>query len=98
MTTTTPLSPAAATTDAAERPTGAALTALVTEAYREALGSPEIDQDSDFYAWGGDSLTAFRVTATLQDALGVEVAVALVFAYPTPADLADVVDADLAQV
>lgn len=97
MTTNAPTGPAP-TADTAERPTGAALTALVVGAYREALGSEEIDQDSDFYTWGGDSLTAFRVTATLQDALDVDVPVALVFAYPTPADLADVVDADLVQV
>ncbi|MET9959161.1 acyl carrier protein [Streptomyces sp. NPDC006326] len=74
--------------------TGPALTELVTGIYRDTLGVAELDEHSDFYEWGGDSLTAFRITARLEEALGVEVPVALVFAYPSPADLAEVVDAD----
>ncbi|CAL9573845.1 hypothetical protein SUDANB120_04905 [Streptomyces sp. enrichment culture] len=84
-----------------ENPTAAlaatALTELVTAVYRETLGVPELDEHGDFYEWGGDSLAAFRITARLEEALGVEVPVALVFAYPTPADLADVVRTDFAQ-
>ncbi|MCX5150227.1 acyl carrier protein [Streptomyces sp. NPDC048550] len=74
--------------------TGAALTELVVSIYRETMGVADLDEQSDFYEWGGDSLTAFRITARLEEALGAEVPVALVFAYPSPADLADVVHAD----
>ncbi|MFG2298922.1 acyl carrier protein [Streptomyces sp. NPDC048603] len=74
------------------------LTSLVTDAYRETLGVDGLDENSDFYEWGGDSLTAFRITARLEEALGTEVPVALVFAYPTPADLAAVVESDLVRV
>ncbi|MCX4626888.1 MULTISPECIES: acyl carrier protein [unclassified Streptomyces] len=77
--------------------TGAALTELVVSIYRETLGVADLDEQSDFYEWGGDSLTAFRITARLEEALGAEVPVALVFAYPSPADLADVVHADFVQ-
>ncbi|MEV0414745.1 acyl carrier protein [Streptomyces sp. NPDC050448] len=77
--------------------TAAALTELVVSVYRETLGVAELDEQSDFYEWGGDSLTAFRITARLEEALGAEVPVALVFAYPSPADLADVVHADFVQ-
>nr|WP_228454622.1 acyl carrier protein [Streptomyces alkaliphilus] len=63
-------------------------------AFREALDLPECDEHSDFYESGGDSLTAFRITAHLQEALDIEVPVALLFAYPTPAELAAVVEAD----
>ncbi|GAA4986600.1 acyl carrier protein [Kitasatospora paranensis] len=70
---------------------------LLVTVFRESLGAPGLDRDSDFYEAGGDSLTAFQITSRLQEALGVEVPVALVFAYPTPADLAAVVDADFAQ-
>ncbi|MFI6002541.1 acyl carrier protein [Streptomyces sp. NPDC051366] len=77
--------------------TGAALTELVVSVYRETLGVADLDEQSDFYEWGGDSLTAFRITARLEEALGAEVPVALVFAYPSPADLADVVHADFVQ-
>ncbi|AXE27383.1 acyl carrier protein [Streptomyces globosus] len=73
------------------------MTELVVAVYRETLGVPELDENSDFYEWGGDSLAAFRITARLEEALGAEVPVALVFAYPTPADLADVVRSDFAQ-
>lgn len=74
-----------------------ALTELLVDVYRDALGAPGLDEQSDFYENGGDSLTAFQVTARLQDALGVDVPVALVFAYPTPADLAGVVHTDLVE-
>lgn len=66
-------------------------------AYREVLGDAGLDVDSDFYEAGGDSLTAIQIIARLESALGVEVPVALVFAYPTPADLAAVVDSDFRQ-
>lgn len=79
------------------QPTGAALTELVVSVYRETLGVAELDEQSDFYEWGGDSLSAFRITARLEEVLGAEVPVALVFAYPSPADLADVVHADFVQ-
>ncbi|WP_175408069.1 acyl carrier protein [Streptomyces sp. TRM64462] len=75
----------------------ATTTELLVRVYRDALGIADLDEHSDFYENGGDSLTAFQVTARLEEALGVEVPVALVFAYPTPADLGDVVDTDLLQ-
>ncbi|QES47601.1 hypothetical protein DEJ50_06960 [Streptomyces venezuelae] len=78
--------------------TGPALTDLVVSIYRETLGVAELDENSDFYEWGGDSLSAFRITARLEETLGVEVPVALVFAYPSPADLSSVVESDLVQV
>ncbi|MFB7052384.1 acyl carrier protein [Streptomyces vinaceus] len=77
--------------------TAPALTELVVSIYRDTLGVADLDEQSDFYEWGGDSLTAFRITARLEEALGAEVPVALVFAYPSPADLADVVHADFVQ-
>ncbi|GAA4933820.1 acyl carrier protein [Streptomyces coeruleoprunus] len=85
------------TLTAAPTTTAPGTTELLVGIYREALGAAGLDEHSDFYENGGDSLTAFQVTARLQEVLGVEVPVALVFAYPTPADLADVVDTDLLQ-
>ncbi|MDG9701460.1 acyl carrier protein [Streptomyces sp. DH37] len=72
-------------------------TDLLVAVYRETLGTADLDRDSDFYEVGGDSLTAFQITGRLQEVLGVEVPVSLVFAYPTPADLASVVDSDFVQ-
>ncbi|GAA2745823.1 MULTISPECIES: acyl carrier protein [Kitasatospora] len=72
-------------------------TDLLVSVYREVLGIDDLDRDSDFYEAGGDSLSAFQITGRLQEALGVEVPVSLVFAYPTPADLADVVESDFVE-
>ncbi|GAB2752311.1 phosphopantetheine-binding protein [Kitasatospora kifunensis] len=77
-----------ATIDASELPE------LIASFYRETLGDQSLDTTSDFYEAGGDSLSAFQITARLQDALGLELPVALVFAYPSPEDLAAVVVAD----
>lgn len=67
---------------------------LVALIYRETLRDDSLDVDSDFFESGGDSLGAFEITAKLGAALGVEVPVALVFAFPTPAALATVVELD----
>lgn len=64
------------------------LPGLTTALYRDTLRDDTLGPDSDFYEAGGDSLTAFQIVARLRDALGVEVPVALVFAFPSPADLA----------
>ncbi|WP_367127250.1 acyl carrier protein [Saccharothrix sp. HUAS TT1] len=75
--------------------TATELTDLVVDVYREALANPSLDSESDFFEAGGDSLAAFQITARLQATLGVDVPVALVFAYPSPADLASVVEQEL---
>ncbi|MFD2762617.1 acyl carrier protein [Micromonospora eburnea] len=75
---------------------GTDLRELITSIYRETLADGGLDADSDFFEAGGDSLAAFQITAGIEAALGVEVPVALVFSYPTPAELAEVVSADAA--
>ncbi|MFF2331783.1 MULTISPECIES: acyl carrier protein [unclassified Streptomyces] len=78
--------------------TTAGLTVLVTGLFQEALNNEGLDEYADFFESGGDSLTAFQITGRLQEAVGVEVAVALVFAYPTPAELAEIVAEELTEV
>lgn len=70
---------------------------LLVAIYRDTLGAADLDRDSDFFENGGDSLTAFQIIDRLQKALGIELPVSLVFVYPTPADLAAVVDADFVE-
>ncbi|MFB0617920.1 acyl carrier protein [Streptomyces sp. AGS-58] len=72
----------------------AELPELIASYYRETLGDDTLDTFSDFFEAGGDSLSAFQITARLQQAVGAEVPVALVFTYPSPGDLAMVVIAD----
>ncbi|MFF8035564.1 MULTISPECIES: acyl carrier protein [unclassified Streptomyces] len=67
---------------------------LLVDIFREVLGLSDATEDTDFYEAGGDSLTAFQITGRLEEFLGAEVPVSLVFAYPTPRDLAEVVDTD----
>ncbi|MGW0544083.1 acyl carrier protein [Streptomyces griseoincarnatus] len=68
---------------------------LLVDIFRDVLDHPGLTADTDFYEAGGDSLTAFQVTGRLQETLGSDdIPVSLVFAYPTPRDLAEVVDAD----
>ncbi|MFD6907365.1 acyl carrier protein [Streptomyces sp. NPDC060077] len=67
---------------------------LLAGIFREVLDLPDLTEDTDFYEAGGDSLTAFQITGRLEEILGVQVPVSLVFAYPTPRDLAEVVDTD----
>ncbi|CAM3846498.1 phosphopantetheine-binding protein [Kibdelosporangium persicum] len=67
---------------------------LIASIYRETLNDDTLDTTSDFFEAGGDSLAAFQIIARLQASLDVDVPVALVFAYPSPADLAAVVEAD----
>ncbi|MEU0116293.1 acyl carrier protein [Streptomyces bobili] len=71
---------------------------LLVGIFQDVLGLPDLTEDTDFYEAGGDSLTAFQITGRLQEALGADVPVSLVFAYPTPFDLAEVVDADYGAV
>ncbi|KES08366.1 gramicidin synthetase [Streptomyces toyocaensis] len=71
---------------------------LLVDIFRDVLALPDLTEDTDFYEAGGDSLTAFQITGRLEEVLGAEVPVSLVFAYPTPRDLAEVVDADYGRV
>ncbi|MFE4664901.1 acyl carrier protein [Streptomyces sp. NPDC056716] len=68
---------------------------LLVDVFRDVLGCADLTEDTDFYEAGGDSLTAFQITGRLQEFLGADdVPVSLVFAYPTPRELAEVVDTD----
>jgi SAM-dependent methyltransferase/acyl carrier protein len=64
----------------------------VAEAFADVLGLEQVGLDDDFFALGGDSLTATRVTARLQSALGRDVPVRSLFDAPTAGDLADHLD------
>ena len=66
---------------------GGAPVAVVREVFAEALGVRRVADDDNFFALGGDSIVAMKVTTTLR-ARGWTVDPRSVFAAPTPAALA----------
>ncbi|WP_156744940.1 non-ribosomal peptide synthetase, partial [Mycobacterium sp. 852014-52450_SCH5900713] len=62
---------------------------IVAEVFAQVLGQDRVGLDDDFFALGGDSLVAARVSTRLQLALGREVPVRYLFDASTVARLAD---------
>ncbi len=62
---------------------------IVAEVFTEVLGLGRAGLDDDFFALGGDSLIAIRVSSRLQAALGRDVPVRYLFDAPTVGGLAD---------
>ncbi|WP_067547954.1 non-ribosomal peptide synthetase [Nocardia crassostreae] len=65
---------------------------VIAAAFAEALGRVEIGITDDFFAHGGNSLSAIRVVAALRSALGVEVSLRDLFESPTVAALEQALD------
>ncbi|GAA0434392.1 hypothetical protein Acor_08830 [Acrocarpospora corrugata] len=65
---------------------------VVAEAFAEVLGLDRVGAEADFFAVGGHSLLATKVTARLTRRLGVEIPVRELFAAPTVAGLAAILD------
>ncbi|WP_280378793.1 non-ribosomal peptide synthetase, partial [Nocardia wallacei] len=64
------------------------LEAAVAAAYAEALDVPRVGRDDDFFALGGDSLSAMRMVSLLRARAGAEVPIGEIFTAPTVAALA----------
>lgn len=64
------------------------LLAVIAELWAEVLAVPAVRPDDDFFALGGHSMLASRLTAHLEEALGVRVPLRTLFQYATPAALA----------
>ncbi|MEW1749997.1 non-ribosomal peptide synthase/polyketide synthase [Streptomyces angustmyceticus] len=61
---------------------------LVARVWAEVLDAGEVGAEDSFFALGGDSILAIRVTSRLRAALGAEVSPRLLFTHPTVAALA----------
>lgn len=80
-----------------EQGPGASETAVyevVAAAWSAALNREQIADDDDFFALGGDSLAASRLTASLRTALDVSVRMNTVFLHPTLAEFVTNLRAD----
>ncbi|MDS1115206.1 amino acid adenylation domain-containing protein [Gordonia westfalica] len=60
----------------------------VAAAFAECTGAAQVGRDDDFFALGGDSLSATRMVSTLSGQLDTDIPVRWVFEAPTVADLA----------
>jgi acyl carrier protein len=56
---------------------------LVAEVFAEVLGLGRVGLDDDFFALGGDSLSAMRLVAAIKTAMGLDLSVPTVFEAPT---------------
>ena len=61
---------------------------LVAAAWADVLDTDEVGVDDDFFALGGDSILAIRVTSRLRAAFGTDVLPRLLFSHARLADLA----------
>ncbi|MDJ0396117.1 amino acid adenylation domain-containing protein [Rhodococcus sp. G-MC3] len=73
----------------------------VADAYAEVLGLKQVGVDDNFFDLGGNSLSATRVVAELQQRMGTEIGLQSMFLDPTPAGLAvriaDAIDGEAAR-
>lgn len=68
-------------------PSPSPLAAVVASVVGGVLGTDPPSLDAHFFALGGDSLAALEVTALLQEELGTEVPLDLIFDFPVLATL-----------
>jgi len=91
--------PAPARGDAVQDSSGAPLSGpvehLLAGMWSELLSVSPVWADDNFFALGGQSLTAARVVFNLRKALGIEVPVGLIFDNPTLHDAAQVIEDQL---
>ncbi|MGW4247347.1 amino acid adenylation domain-containing protein, partial [Nocardia sp. NPDC004722] len=70
---------------------------LVTAVFAEVLGAARVGAEDDFFALGGNSLSATQVSARLSDMARVQVGVRHVFGHPVAAELAALVSRRVAE-
>ncbi|HEU5382188.1 MAG TPA: beta-ketoacyl synthase N-terminal-like domain-containing protein [Ktedonobacteraceae bacterium] len=65
-----------------------AIEQIIMTIWHDLLGTSEIERDTDFFLFGGDSLVASLVTARLTERFGIEIPLRLVFEFSTVSALA----------
>jgi acyl-coenzyme A synthetase/AMP-(fatty) acid ligase/thioesterase domain-containing protein/acyl carrier protein len=80
---------------AEESTTADPLEATIAGIWRRLLSRPEIGRDADFFDLGGDSLMTLNLMFELEEALGVELPVTMIYEAPTVAALAEAIRAQV---
>ncbi len=65
---------------------------VVVAVWRDVLGREDVSADTDFFAIGGDSLSAVSIVVAVGDALGHSIPIATLLTGRTPAGMADLLD------
>ncbi|WP_318199945.1 non-ribosomal peptide synthase/polyketide synthase [Streptomyces sp. SCL15-4] len=78
--------------DATRTPPRTRAERLVATAWTDVLDTDEVGADDDFFALGGDSILAVRVTSRLRAAFGTDVSPRLLFTHSTLSALAAALD------
>ncbi|WP_335974856.1 MULTISPECIES: acyl carrier protein [Streptomycetaceae] len=60
----------------------------LTEIWRQVLGNPELDEDSDLFENDGSSLHVLQITGLIHTVLGIDVKLRDVFSHTSPRGLA----------
>lgn len=80
-----------AITDAHQVPEAAAahssLRERLLDCFRQVLANSAFAESSDFFEWGGDSLTALSLKTLIENRLAVNLTLQQLYRYPTPASL-----------
>ncbi|SCL27332.1 amino acid adenylation domain-containing protein [Micromonospora pallida] len=70
------------------RPPASPVEEILCGLFGQLLGVDDVGPDDDFFACGGHSLLAVRLSGRIRSSLGVELDIHTLFAHPTPASLA----------
>lgn len=71
--------------------------AALTEIWRQVLGNPDLDEDSDLFENDGSSLHVLQITGLIHTVLGVDVKLRDVFSHTSPRSLSDFLEGETEQ-
>jgi amino acid adenylation domain-containing protein len=86
--------PGVSTPDRADESRDSTLASIVLDAWRRVLAPFPIRDDTDFFAAGGDSLTALALVSDIGALLGRRIAIADLLSGPTPAAMTALLEVD----
>jgi acyl carrier protein len=72
-------------------------TVILTDIWRQVLGNPDLDENSDHIDNGGTSLHMLQIIGEVHRAFGVEVKLREIFFHTSPRSLAEFLDSKLGQ-